>query len=940
MDPDQPSESAWEFVQELQSELWTGMDWPARPPQAHEANLGGGVSLEMVFEDTEGVLQTATADLRAFLRAAKIAEGGTYRIRFCADPRLVAEAYRVAVTAGQCEVSASTTEGIRRAIFFIEDQMLRASGPFLPLGVTERTPVIRTRISRCYFGPIHRPPKNRDELTDNINYYPDEYLNRLAHEAVNGLWLTIHFREVCRSSILPNADAHLSRRLEKLRATVARCARYGIKIYLFANEPAALLPEDPMAQAYPELLGGRTGWGPHHYFCTSTRIGQDYLEEALFNLFSDVPGLGGLVNITVGEAPTHCYSFGWDGAKSCPRCAQRTPHEVLHDTLAAMERGMHAASPGAELISWPYFQFDIWGDAQTVESAGCNPPGVILQHNFESSGEVEQCGRIHKLQDYWLAWPGPSQLFKDCAQRAGEQGTRMGAKLQVGCSHEVATVPYVPVPGNLYLKYREMHALGVSSVMQCWYFGNYPGVMTRAAGELAFAPLPETQDEFLHALARRDWGDAAGEVVRAWNHFQKAYNFFPLNHVYGWFGPSHDAPVWPLHLEPVDQGISSSWLIALPSGDRIGECFAHTHTLPEVQSLTRQMADEWERGVACLRPLLPACSQNEARRKDIGVAQALGIQFESAANMLEFYALREELPHVPQEAALGMLDRMEGLVLRELERDEELLGLCLADSRLGFHSEAEGYKYFPEKIRWRMRCLDRLIAQDFPRIRRSIREGAALWPEYTGKNPQGPRYHCRKSPQAPTLEGGATGSPWDSLPTESLTFRSSPEGTGPMENRIPAEGCHTSWKMCHTDDCLYFRIECTGGKEAVGDSVQLHIESRRLWPVHSFIIHRDGTATSRCYPAPPLQGWKAVVNQHPAGWSATLQIPFSLLSGQDIFTRPVRFDVERSLQWKDSAITDSWNEHHPLESRLVFATANPKDLGWLLLNPQQTVSTL
>lgn len=61
---------------------------------------------------------------------------------------------------------------------------------FLPIGALERQPWLRNSISRCFFAPIKRPPLNRDELTD-VDYYPDAYLDRLAHEGVNGLWWMI-----------------------------------------------------------------------------------------------------------------------------------------------------------------------------------------------------------------------------------------------------------------------------------------------------------------------------------------------------------------------------------------------------------------------------------------------------------------------------------------------------------------------------------------------------------------------------------------------------------------------------------------------------------------------------------------------------------------------------------------------------------------------------
>ena len=62
----------------------------------------------------------------------------------------------------------------------------------------------------------------------------------------------------------------------------------------------------------------------------------------------------------------------------------------------------------------------------------------------------------------------------------------MFAKMQVCCSHEIASVPYIPTPGIIFKKFAAAHALGVTGVMECWYFGNYPSLMSKAAGELAF----------------------------------------------------------------------------------------------------------------------------------------------------------------------------------------------------------------------------------------------------------------------------------------------------------------------------------------------------------------------------------------------------------------------------------------------------------------------
>ena len=60
-------------------------------------------------------------------------------------------------------------------------------------------------------------PLNRDELMDDLDYYPEEYLNRLAQEGINGLWLTAEFKDLCRTSFTPDSGADSEKRLAKLK---------------------------------------------------------------------------------------------------------------------------------------------------------------------------------------------------------------------------------------------------------------------------------------------------------------------------------------------------------------------------------------------------------------------------------------------------------------------------------------------------------------------------------------------------------------------------------------------------------------------------------------------------------------------------------------------------------------------------------------------------
>ncbi len=353
------------------------------------------------------------------------------------------------------------------------------------------------------------------------------------------------------------------------------------------------------------------------------------------------------------------------------------------------------------------------------------PKDVTLQVNFESGAVKYQLDRPRVGGDYWLSYVGPSDRFARIAGQTSAHGTPISAKLQVGCSHEVATIPFMPVPSLLYRKYREMPVLGVSTVMQCWYFGNYPGVMNRAAGRLAFDDFSATEDGFLRALARPEWGSDADVVVRAWRHFADGFQHFPLSTRFQWWGPMHATPVWPLHLKPALQPLQPTWLVGGPCGDAVGEALDN-HTLPEAVILTGDMARDWSKGVSLLKTLEPRFRGNRERLLDIGLAEAIGIQFASAHNMLNFYLMRSRLFDLPPADALRQLAAMEDIVRQEIRNSRRLEQLCSADSRLGFHCEAERHQYSSSRLRWRVAVLDDLLATEFVEYRDELRAGKAL----------------------------------------------------------------------------------------------------------------------------------------------------------------------------------------------------------------------
>lgn len=957
--PEQPPETSWPFEKELQTPIHSLVKFSAGKPGRHELDFRRGVQLAPNFPDPQGLLQTAYQDFHIFLKSIGLNGAGPCPLIIEHAKTSIFEEYRIVVQKDRIAILSADTEGIRRGLVHLEDLVLSRGACCLPIGVTQRKPVIRTRLSRCFYGPINRPPKCRDELNDAVNYYPDGYLNRLAHNGINALWLTITFKDTCPSKIIPEYGRDSTRRLDKLRQTVKRCACYGIKIYPFCIEPAALPENSPVFKVHPELKGH--SFENEFAFCTSTDIGRAYLEEATHTLFSLVPELGGLIVIPVGERFTHCYSvFVPESGRttepiSCPRCSKRKSYEVLADTLAAFERGMRSVAPDAELIAWPYGQMICWGSKLMVAAAGHMPKNVVLQHNFETGGKARQLGKWRPLWDYWLSWAGPSKVFSDCARAARKNKTRVFAKLQTSCSHEVATTQYVPVPGLIYQKYRTMHKLGVSGAMQGWYFGNYPSLMTKTSEMLSFAPFPKSEHEFLVELARRDWGKHASQTAQAWKYFRKGYEQYPAEHIFGYYGPMHDGVVWPLYLEPRHLPLSPTWQICYPpSGDQVGECVSSCFNYNEILTLCRGIRDNWRQGMKILRRIEPYFKHNEERRRDIGVAAALGLQFESGYNILLFYFLRDKLATANGlRQKLNLLGKMRGIVEAEIRNDEELLKLCRKDRRLGFHSEAEGYKYYPAKISWRINQLKSLLRIEFPRVEKQIGNGALLFPDYIGKGPSIQAYKCFQIKNGAELSADPFSSKWNDLEKadciywlarcEPVAGRPTPYGN-PLEPVEPSKALPSqiSWRAAYDRQSIYICADCPAGSnkgippESADDYVQIIFEPNRLGSRIAFTVNRNGNANATIddgYISSVPPGWKAKVGCRGNDCRIVLAVPFACLG----LTMPhektnPRIRANVSLGFAGGLMLNSWAKVYPVINRLCFGYVHPANYGWLVFD--------
>ena len=708
----------------------------------------------------EMTLATSFSDFDNFLRENGLS-GFKYPVRLKRVDGFEKEEFDCFSTPVFCEIRASEKEGIRRALIWLQDTLC-VGGGYLQFGQTHCKPQIKRRITRCFFSPTNRPPKNGDELSDDIDYYPEAYLNRLMHDGINGIWIYSSFADLVKTSYIPEFGEGADARIEKLKGVVEKCERYGIEVFIFAMEPMSLT-EGAITSKYPDIVkkypqthGNRLGDNMIS-FCTYTDFARGYCTEAVGKLFRSVPKLGGLMSITQGERITSCSNM-WSNTEgvwsnNCPNCKDKKREEILSYTVTMMRKAIQEVKPQAEYISWTYGHRE-WNDDEIGYYVAHAPKNVALLQNFEDNGRVMQLGKKRIALDYWLSYVGPSHMFEHTAQVAREYGKRMYAKMQICCSHECASVPYIPVPGIVYDKLIRADELGVQGIMESWYFGNYPCLMSKAVELLSFGKRFADKREFLRYLAGLYWNDEdANAVVSAWEFFEAGYTQYPINTMFGYYGPMHDGIVWELSLLPKNFSLPRSWqLIDKTDGDRIGECLFNGHTVREAVTLLDTLNENWQKGCAALAST--SVAKRGEKHEQLLVADALRILFRSGRNVMRFYELRNDLGYGRGEAKANFAE-LQAIVLEEQENCKKMIELCEADNRLGYHSEAEGFKFHPAKLRKKLRQLDELLENEFPIVEKRIEQGVCPIGYYVGEDDSTKHYAAG--------EGDLENAKWETL---------------------------------------------------------------------------------------------------------------------------------------------------------------------------------
>ena len=554
----------------------------------------------------------------------------------------------------------------------------------------------------------------KDELLNAPDAYPLGVLREIASAGFTAIWIRAILRDVVRTRVFPELGRNSAAQLRALRTVMRRATKAGLKVCLYMQPPMGMPANSRFWRQHPEVKGATYS----NFFgrdltamCVSTPRVRAFLREAAMKLAKACPDLGGVITITASEYVSHCYSHyhnegSWAKKPGeplgCDRCEQRRPRDVVADVNRSLYEGLQDARHGTPLIAWNWS----WSFYEPDPQQGIIdllPDGIRVMAGFERGGTKTILGRKRVIDEYSLGYPGPSPRFTKTMRACRKRGIDVLAKLQIGTTHELATVPNLPLIGSLYDKARAMRKLGVTDFLGCWNFGNMLTANTAALVHfLDVKTLPPRRQALEQFAAHYFAGCKPKPVVRAWKQFAKAMDHYPFCIPFMYYGPLNYAVQMPVEPGPVsDVPCGRSWMRDR-RGDMLPDEFSE-YTFDEVVTGLGEVARQWEAGVALLAEAL-ADSDSDHVVEELNTARVAGHCFHSAWNLYRAYPLRKawKASHTKPIQAI-MRDERDHLV--------HLLPIVVADKRQGYHSECQHRMFTPNGVRRKLKALDRLLAE-------------------------------------------------------------------------------------------------------------------------------------------------------------------------------------------------------------------------------------
>lgn len=552
---------------------------------------------------------------------------------------------------------------------------------------------------------------NEDEPMNCAEVYSSGVLQSIYDQGFDSVWMRGRLWDLIHSEIFPELnDNKANKRISNLQQVIADGKEKGIKVFLYFNEPLGLPENHEFWKKYPQLAGE-----PHGNmlaFCTSTAQFREFFGESVGNLFDDLAGLGGVILITASEYHSHCWSHKARNKigdiyidkcltpMKCPNCKDREPADVVAELINLWKTNADHQPQPPEVWVWNW-SWSMWYDNPQQEVIEKLPADVKLMCDFERGGTRRQkIGNVF-IDEYSLGYVGPSERFLGAKQAADEKNISTCGKLQIGTTHELATVPNLPLIPNLFDKLKNADKLGLKGLMFSWNFGNTPSLNTAAIKLFVEQEyLQSDKKKFLSALTKRYFGNVdSDKILKAWKLFCESFAQYPFSIPMLYTGPMNYSVAYPLRLKYEDRPMGPSWIWHEHFGDRLDDCI-NPFTLDKVCRCFGLMESCWSEGLHLYKEALNQ-SENENQIKELSCAEMVGCHISASKNIFDFHLWRQESmkeQNLEGPCELTSENRSDEIISRHIQTCKTALKLAKDNSQFGYHQEPHVYFYDAKAI--------------------------------------------------------------------------------------------------------------------------------------------------------------------------------------------------------------------------------------------------
>lgn len=539
------------------------------------------------------------------------------------------------------------------------------------------------RLVFSYFAEFGDPLKDPE-----VSSYPDFLLKQLSDKGVNAIWVHTVLRTlVPPDGVFPGADDSADR-IKNLNKLVQRADKYGIKVYLYVNEPRAMPEEFFSTPARKDLIGIKGGQGGMLYsLCTSNGIVLDWLCNSFEKVFKSTPGLGGVFTITASENLTNCATNRLHA--NCKRCKDVSYDKIIADVNKAIYQGVKKGNSEANVLIYDW----AWDDNYAERIINQLPKDTWLMSVSEWSLPIERGGIKSRVGEYSISSVGPGPRAAQYWKWAKKAGLKIVAKIQVNTSWELGSIPVIPAMDLIAEHAKNLSSEAINGIMFSWSVGGYPSQNMSLFQDVF--NNPQRSDLLQFAIQKYD-EKSAPYIRNAWNLFSSGFAAYPYHINTLYTGPQQMGTANLLYVKPTNY---KATMVGTPYDDLVS--WQSIYPTDIWINQMEKVAEGFKQGVEELTKAVNVTKRKNRSiiRKELNLAKAIKLHFESIALQATFVKERNNyLNTTDKNDKLHSLKLMEECVLKEKLNVKELLPLVLKDPTIGYESSNQ-YFYVPQDLK-------------------------------------------------------------------------------------------------------------------------------------------------------------------------------------------------------------------------------------------------